>query len=184
MHQINMRMSVALLRDIEAEKRAKEKAEAPTVLTEEQTKVEEKKEKLGTKPPPRRTFQNIWSRKFRPLPENKAVDLFADVIGDTFILSVAIALILYEYWRGNQKPDTNKERIDALNIRVDELQKREDELAKAEEKYRLRFDSLEQALRTLQDPKTKKPLLPTLQHQESVDEQATTSQPSAEPTVS
>lgn len=184
MHQINMRMSVALLRDIEAEKRAKEKAEAPTVLTEEQTKIEEKKEKQGTKQAPRRTFQNIWSRKFRPLPEAKAIDLFADVIGDTFILSVAIALILYEYWRAQQKPDTNKERIDELNNRVDELQKREDELVKAEERYRRRFDSLEQALRTLQDPKTKKPLLPSLQQEENADDQGTIPRSTPEPTIS
>jgi hypothetical protein len=36
MHQINMRMAVTLLRDQAAEKRAKERAEAPTVKTEEQ----------------------------------------------------------------------------------------------------------------------------------------------------
>ena len=39
-HQLNMRMSVALLRDAAAEARAKEKAEAPTVKTEEQVRKE------------------------------------------------------------------------------------------------------------------------------------------------
>ncbi|OAQ96357.1 hypothetical protein LLEC1_05357 [Akanthomyces lecanii] len=131
MHQLNMRMSVALLRDPEAERRAKEKAEAPTVKTEAQVKREEeaargkeekeKKKKATTtttaststgsatttaastltattsagsatatasttgtttrQPKKRRpqTVQNIWTRKFRALPEDKAVDLFADV---------------------------------------------------------------------------------------------------------
>lgn len=73
--------------DKTAEKRAKEKAEAPTVKTEEQTKEEEAAKKHAAtkeKPPPKE--QSVWRRKFRPLPENKAVDLFADVIGDSFIL--------------------------------------------------------------------------------------------------
>lgn len=93
MHQINMRMSVTLLRDAAAERRAKEKAEAPTVKTEEQTKQEEAKAKEKAAP------KSVWKRKFRPLPENKAVDLFADVVGDTFILLVAGGLILYEFIR-------------------------------------------------------------------------------------
>lgn len=164
-HQLNMRLSVALLRNPEAERRAKERAEAPTVKTEEQTKRDEElKEKhraeAGKNP---RSLQNVWRRKFRPLPEAKAVDLFADVIGDTFILSVAGGLILYEYWKSSQKPDANKERLEELNRRFEELQKKEDELAQAGERQRQRFESLEEALRALQDPKTKRPLLPTLQ---------------------
>lgn len=164
-----MRLSVALLRNPDAERRAKEKAEAPTVKTEAQTKHEEElKQKHGAdalaskvkKQPP---FQSVWTRKFRALPEAKAVDLFADVIGDVFILSVAVALIVYEYWKGSQKPDTNKERFDELNARLDELKKREEELAAAEEKQRQRFESLEDALRGLKDPKTKQPMLPSLQ---------------------
>lgn len=140
-------------------------AEAPTVKTEEQTKRDnELKQKHGSDPSKRRrVFPSVWSRKFRHLPEAKAVDLFADVIGDTFILSVAGSLILYEYWKSSQKPDANKERIEELNRRFEDLQRREDELAEAGERQRQRFESLEEALRTLQDPKTKKPLLPTLQ---------------------
>ncbi|OAA80018.1 OPA3 domain protein [Akanthomyces lecanii RCEF 1005] len=223
MHQLNMRMSVALLRDPEAERRAKEKAEAPTVKTEAQVKREEeaareKEEKerrkktaaatstgtattaasttgtstgsaataastTGTtstgsasttaptaaatttttrhsKKRRPQTFQNIWTRKFRALPEDKAVDLFADVVGDTFILGVAVALILYEYWRAQQKPDSNKERIEELARRVDE---RDEALREAEAEHQRRLETLERALRSLQDPKSKKPLLPSLQ---------------------
>jgi hypothetical protein len=69
----------------------------PFFLQEEQIKEEEAAKKDSAtkdKPPPRE--QSVWKRKFRPLPENKAVDLFADVIGDSFILLVAGGLILYE----------------------------------------------------------------------------------------
>lgn len=70
---------------------------------------------------------------------------------------------MYEYWKSSQKPDTNKARIEELNERFEELKKREEELFEAEERQRLRFDSLEDALRALKDPKTKQPLLPALQ---------------------
>ncbi|KAM0248078.1 hypothetical protein ACHAP5_003659 [Fusarium lateritium] len=165
MHQLNMRMSVALLRNPEAERRAKEKAEAPTVKTEEQQKRDDQIKQKQAVETPKRTlaFQNIWRRKFRPLPENKAVDLFADVIGDAFILSVAIALIVYETWRSSQKPDINKMRIEELDQKLEELKRREEELEESEKKQAERYESLEEALRALRDPKTKQPLLPTLQ---------------------
>ncbi|GKU02208.1 opa3 protein [Fusarium langsethiae] len=163
MHQLNMRMSVALLRDPEAERRAKEKAAAPTVKTEEQQKRDDQ---LKQKPEVIKsglTFQNIWRRKFRSLPENKAVDLFADVIGDAFILSVAVALIVYETWRTSKKPDINKMRIEELDQKLEDLRKREEELEEAEKRQKERYESLEKALRELKDPKTKQPLLLTLQ---------------------
>ncbi|KAK5987610.1 hypothetical protein PT974_11742 [Cladobotryum mycophilum] len=162
-HQLNMRLQVTLLRDPEAERRAKEKAEAPTVKTEEQTKRDDEARAKSKDGSAQAKPVSVWKRKFRALPEAKAVDLFADVAGDTFILGVAGALIVYEYWKSSQKPDINKERIDELNKRFEELQKREDELAEAEDRQRQRFDSLEEALRALKDPKTKQPLLPSLQ---------------------
>ncbi|TQV95905.1 hypothetical protein V2A60_001071 [Cordyceps javanica] len=196
-----MRMSVALLRDPEAERRAKEKAEAPTVKTEAQTrreeeakaKEQEKKARTikagatttatatatatatGTAAtsttttatskhrPRRQPFQNIWTRKFRALPEDKAVDLFADVVGDTFILGVAVALILYEYWRSGQKPDSNKERIEELTKRLDE---RDEALREAEARQKQRIEELELALQSLRDHtpiSRKKPALPSPQ---------------------
>lgn len=163
-----MRLSVALLRDVDAERRAKERAEAPTVKTEEQHKRDEaQKQKAQTDSTKRKKgpflFQNVWKRKFRPLPESKAVDLFADVIGDAFILGVAGGLIIYEYWKALKKPDINKERIEELNVRFEELKKREEELAEAEKKHAQRFETLEEALRTLKNPKTKEPLLPSPQ---------------------
>ncbi|KAJ9157957.1 OPA3-like protein [Pleurostoma richardsiae] len=163
-HQLNMRMSVALLRNKDAEIRAKEKAEAPTVKTKEQVEKEEQlKAKYGTTAreshPSKQAPASLWKRQFRPLPEAKAVDLFADVAGDSFILLVAGALIIYEYYRSSAKPDTTKEKIEKLRSRFEELQKREQEMEEAEKRQAERLQLLEEALRNVKDPKTKLPIL-------------------------
>jgi len=161
-----MRLSVALLRNVEAEMKAKEKAEAPTVKTKEEVEKEEQiRAKHGAtiqeiRARKRFPITSIWRRQFRPLPEAKAVDLFADVIGDTFILFVAAALILYEYHRSSQKPDANLEKIAKLTEKFEELDRREKELEDAEKKHEERMTMLEDVLRRVNDPKTKKPLLP------------------------
>ncbi|KAI0390954.1 hypothetical protein F5Y17DRAFT_33921 [Xylariaceae sp. FL0594] len=170
LHQVNMRLSVALLRNVEAEMKAKEKAEAPTVKTKEEVEKEEQmRARHGATAQEMLRARgwrggggvtSIWRRKFRPLPEAKAVDLFADVIGDAFILFVAAALILYEYHRSSQKPDANLERIAKLTERLEELDRREKELEDAERRHEERMAVLEDVLRRLNDPKTKRPLLP------------------------
>jgi hypothetical protein len=140
-----MRLQVTLLRDKAAEKRAKEKAEAPTVKTEEQTKADEAtkaKQKAAEKEAP----PSIWRRKFRPLQESKAVDLFADVIGDSFILLVAVGLILYEYIRTSKKPDHNAEKIASIDQKLAELEEREKELEEAEKAQKHRVETLEDAI--------------------------------------
>jgi hypothetical protein len=164
MHQLNMRLSVSLLRNIDAELRAKEKAEAPTVKTEDQVRREEDlKAKYGTTAkeshPSKDAPRSVWRRKFRPLPEAKAVDLFADVIGDTFILVVAGGLIIYEYYRSSQKPDMNLEQIKELTQRFEELEKRDQARREEEGRQDERVRLIEEALRAVKDPKTKQPLL-------------------------
>ncbi|KAI1466762.1 optic atrophy 3-like protein [Daldinia caldariorum] len=164
-HQLNMRLSVAYLRNVEREMKAKEKAEAPTVKTKEQVeKEEEMRSKHGTNQENRAQKNipiiSVWRRKFRPLPESKAVDLFADVIGDAFILLVATILILYEYHRSSQKPDANTEKIKELNERFEELFRRGKELEEAEKRQQSRVLMLEEALRGYKDPKTHKSILP------------------------
>lgn len=165
-HQLNMRASVALMRNSEAERKAKEMAEAPTVKTEEQIRKEEElRAKYGTTPrashPQKITPLNVWKRKFRPLPEAKAVDLFAEVIGDAFILIIASALVVFEYYRSSSKPDKNSEMIKDLDRRLAELDEREKQLEEAERKQQERVQMIEDALRAYKDPKTKKALLPT-----------------------
>jgi len=153
MHQINMRMAVTLLRDSAAEKRAKEKAEAPTVKTEEQTRAEAAKQKNAAKEKtaPMDAPRSVWRRKFRPLPESKAIDLFADVIGDSFILLVAGGLILFETMRTKGKPDANAERIAELDERLKELDRREKELEEAEKLQQNRVKTLEEALEDIRN---------------------------------
>lgn len=203
MHQFNMRANVALLRKQRAEQiaREKEKAEAPTVKTKEEVEKEEERKARearreaekqrekgreakgdgGTgifahRPGHFKVFsgQSVWRRKFRPLSEAKAVDLFADVVGDAFILGVAGGLIIYEYWRSSQKPDANLERIKELDARLeelarreDELERREEELEKAQKEARGRLSVVEETLRRLKDPETNKPLLPPVPQQVS-----------------
>lgn len=166
-HQLNMRLNVALLRNPEAELRAKEMAEAPTVKTKEQIEREEQlRAKYGTTPkeshasshPPK----SVWRRQFRPLPEAKAVDLFADVAGDAFILLVATVLILFEYQRSAGKPDKNLEKIEELTAQIEEMKKKEEELEEDKKAQLARLQQVEEVLRAFKDPKTKKPLLPTL----------------------
>ena len=152
MHQVNMRMAVTLLKDKVAEQRAKERAEAPTVKTEEQTRADEAaKEKRLAKEKAEKVeaSKSVWKRRFRPLPESKAVDLFADVIGDAFILFVAGGLIIYEYVKQASKPDANAERITELNQKLEELNKRETELEEVEKEQQRRVETLEQALEAL-----------------------------------
>lgn len=168
MHQLNMRLSVLALRNSDAElraKEAKEKAEAPTVKTEEQVRKElELKAKYGVIPKEshavREPPKSIWKRKFRPLPEPKAVDLFADVIGDAFILTIASALLLYEYYRSSSKPDPNVQRIKDLEKQLEEGKRREDEFFKRDEERQARLQAIEDALRAYKDPRTKKPIYP------------------------
>jgi hypothetical protein len=150
-----MRMAVTLLRDVAAEKRAKDKAEAPTVKTEEQMRHDEA-QKEKHKFEKKEAAKSVWRRKFRPLPESKAVDLFADVIGDSFILLVAGGLILYEYIRAKGKPDHNADKIAALDERLRELDRREKELEEAETERRTRVETLEQAIEEMKKASNKK----------------------------
>ncbi len=187
-HQLNMRMSVALLRNSDAEKRAREKAEAaeaPTVKTKEQVEKEVREKakedadraKYGTTAKESHPVSasvkpgtSVWSRKFRALPEAKAVDLFADVVGDAFILGIASALVIYEYYRSSAKPDTNAERIRELMEDLETLRKAEEEHAREDRLRESRILAMEAALRGFRDPKTKQPLLPPAPPPEALPE--------------
>lgn len=154
-----MRMAVTLLRDKAAEKRAKERAEAPTVKTQEQMIHDEammEKQAEKDRAAKKEASTSVWKRKFRPLPEGKAVDLFADVIGDSFILLVAAGLILYEYSRSKGKPDVNAEKIAELKQLLEELDAREKELEAAEKDRKSRVETLEQAIEEMRKAEMQK----------------------------
>lgn len=146
---------MALLRDVAAEKRAKEKAEAPTVKTAEQTQAEEAakaKAAAEKKDTIQAAAQSVWKRRFRQLPEEKAVDLFADVIGDAFILGIGGGLIIYEYVKSSKKPDTNAVKIAALEEELKEEKSRISELEETEKQQQQRVQALEEALEALKSP--------------------------------
>ncbi|KIH88496.1 opa3 domain containing protein [Sporothrix brasiliensis 5110] len=189
-HQLNMRMSVALLRNSKSDKVSKEKAEAaeaPTAKTKDQTEKESREKakddadraKYGTtakESHPATMVVNpgasVWRRKFRPLPESKAVDLFADVVGDGFILVIASALVIFEFYRSSAKPDANAERIRELTDQVEALRSAEEEYARNERIRESRILAMEAALRGFRDPKTKQPLLPPAPTEEDSKPQA------------
>ncbi|PHH51971.1 hypothetical protein CFIMG_005467RA [Ceratocystis fimbriata CBS 114723] len=166
-HQLNMRLNVALLRNSTPAKIARDKATAPTVKTKEQTEREAAAAKKAASGPAsssgntsnssspggsqtssatKEVPTSVWRRKFKPLPEAKAVDLFADVIGDSFILGVAIALLLYEFWRSSSKPDANTVRYEELSKALAEIKEREEKLAEQGEAQSRRIQTLEDAL--------------------------------------
>lgn len=153
LHQWNMRIQVNLLRDKQAEKRAREKAETPTVKTKEQAKAEEAAKKAH-----HYNQQNVsvWRRQFRPLTEIRAVDLFADVIGDTFILSVAISLLMYEYIKQQSKPDANADKLAELQNLERELDLRQKELEEAQKMQEERVEALERVLEEIRSANGKK----------------------------
>jgi len=159
LHQLNMRLSVAALKDSAAEQRAKERAEAPTVKTEEQSKAEEEaaRKKAAAKDNQHHhesaKSKSVWKRKFRPLPEAKAVDLFADVVGDSFIITIASVLIIYEYVRSKDKADPNTTKIAEMTEKLQNDEKRIEELEEAEKHQQKRVEVLEQALELLQNHK-------------------------------
>ncbi|PQE12776.1 OPA3 domain protein [Rutstroemia sp. NJR-2017a BBW] len=153
MHQWNMRIQVNLLRDKEAEKKARERAGAATVKTEEQMKAEETSKKAHHH---NQQGVSVWRRKFRPLPEGRAVDLFADVVGDTFILSVAISLLMYEYLRQQAKPDANAEKLAELEKLEEELNARQKELEEAQKQQQERVAALEQLMLEIKNSSGKK----------------------------
>jgi len=151
LHQINLRLAVASIRDLAAERRAREKKEAPTVKTEAQVKAEEAAKHKPKEPSTPQEAPKPKKRKFRPLPEDKAVDLFADFAAETFILAVASALLLWEFYR--QKPDTKAAEIAELKEREEEHEKKikelEEEVVNVSKQSEERLIILEQALESL-----------------------------------
>lgn len=92
-----------------AEARRKEAA-APTVLTEEQTKAEEaltEKEKEAI----RKKAEERARPRIRPLSEQKAIEMGANFVAETFIFAVGIAVILVEQWRQRRKAKNARDDI-------------------------------------------------------------------------
>ena len=94
-----MRFRLGLLQDTAAiERQIARDAEAakkpPTVKTEAQTKADEAR----AKEPEKKS-----KPKIRPLSEAKAIELGANFVSETFLLGVAIVLVLFENYRRGAK---------------------------------------------------------------------------------
>ncbi|EUC48757.1 hypothetical protein COCMIDRAFT_23528 [Bipolaris oryzae ATCC 44560] len=121
LHRVDMRMRLGLLQDPAvidrqikkevalAEARRKEAA-APTVLTEEQTKAEEalsEKEREAI----RKKAEERARPRIRPLSEQKAIEMGANFVAESFIFAVGIAVILVEQWRQRRKAKNARDDI-------------------------------------------------------------------------
>ncbi len=71
----------------------------------------------------------------QPLKREKAIEVGAEILGETFIYTVAATFILFEYWRSGQKEaaleaeqdrdiDTLKDRLKHLEDMLTHLQER------------------------------------------------------------
>ncbi|RKF57369.1 putative opa3-like protein [Golovinomyces cichoracearum] len=156
MHQLNMRMAVTLLKNSTAEKRLKENSEELSSLKPPNDgghgNLSNTRNVSNEKSLPKEVPPSVWKRKFRPLPEAKAVELFANVVGDSFVLLVAGSLVFYEYLRTKGKPDISTE----LKHKLDELEQRESDLEKVNKQTLEKVEALEVAIVNLEKNISKK----------------------------
>ena len=68
------------------------------------------------------------STRPKPLKEEKAIEMGAELLGETFILAVAASILFYEYWRSSQKEAaleaTQDKDIDVLKIKSKDAEER------------------------------------------------------------
>lgn len=57
--------------------------------------------------------------KYKPLTEERAVELGSEILGETFLYSIAAGYIVYEYWRSVKKEHMKEE---VQNHHISELQ--------------------------------------------------------------
>lgn len=125
-----MRLKLGLLRDtasiekqvakeVAEAKARKQKADAPTVRTEAQTKADDKeKSKSGSES----KSSAAPKARIRPLSEAKAIDSGANFISEAFLFFVGASVILFESWRSRRK-ETSR-RLDVAE-RINELEERD-----------------------------------------------------------
>lgn len=134
LHRLDVRWRVGLLQDpvviekqiqrelkeAEAKRRA---AQGPTVKTEAETKADEE----ALKKTKEQLVKEKSSRpvKVRPLSENKAIDMGATFISETFMFLVAGAVIVFEQWRSRRKASGRRDEVDE---KIEELQSKNQEL--------------------------------------------------------
>lgn len=68
------------------------------------------------------------STRTKPLTEEKAVEMGAELLGETFVLAVAASIVLYEYWRSSLKEASleaaQDKDIDVLQMKFKDAEER------------------------------------------------------------
>lgn len=69
----------------------------------------------------------------QPLKEEKAVEIGAEILSETFIFVVASSIILYEYWNSRQKAAAQEAEQDKdIDVLQEKLKDAENRLSKVE----------------------------------------------------
>jgi hypothetical protein len=89
---------------------ARKKAATPTVLTEAETKAEEALTEKERETIKKKTEEKTRLR-IRPLSEQKAIEMGANFVAETFIFAVGIGVILVEQWRQRRKARNERDDI-------------------------------------------------------------------------
>ncbi|KAF2026484.1 hypothetical protein EK21DRAFT_92324 [Setomelanomma holmii] len=121
LHRIDMRMRLGLLQDpavidrqikkeMQAAEAARQKAATPTVKTEAEMKADEaltEKEREAI----RKKAEERTKPRIRPLSEQKAIEMGANFVAETFIFAVGIGVIVFEQWRQRRKARNARDDI-------------------------------------------------------------------------
>ncbi|KAL8704543.1 MAG: hypothetical protein Q9201_002278 [Fulgogasparrea decipioides] len=106
-----------------AEAQAKRhKQETPTVKMEAQTRANEAAAAKEKEKAPEKAKATSKPR-IRPLSEAKAIDAGANFASETFLLSVGIALIVFERWWSSRRENTRREDVSDRIAELEESEK-------------------------------------------------------------
>jgi hypothetical protein len=111
-------------RELKEAEAKRQKAAAPTVKTEAETKAEEEELKKLKKEVGEHVKAAVKPPRIRPLSEAKAIESGANFISETFLFVVAGSLILFESWRRDRK---EKGKDADVMERLEDLQRQREE---------------------------------------------------------
>ena len=83
--------------------------------------------------------------EYKPVTEERAVELGSEILGETFLYSVAAAYIVYEYWRSVKK---EQRKEDVQNRHISDLQTQTAKLEQQMVGLQRTLDSLRTELHT------------------------------------
>ena len=87
-------------------------------------------------------------KEYKPLSEERAVELGSEILGETFLYSIAAGYIVYEYWRSVKK---EQKKQDDQNHHISELESRATRLEEQMAGLQKTLESLRTELHTQLD---------------------------------